>query len=85
MTVRVLRPVALAPVCGDSVAQFDHGHAAWAALLKKHAVALDAGRASRVRYAVFQQDRSELNAYLAALGKASRAYFGGCTNSQQLA
>jgi len=34
---------------GAVLAQFDHGHAAWNALVKKHVVLVDGGKASQVR------------------------------------
>ena len=68
-----------------ALAQFDHTHAAWAALLKKHVVLLDGAKASQVRYAGFQQDRAQLKHYLEGLGKVSAADFQGWSKSQQLA
>jgi len=45
----------------SSTAQgFDHEHAAWTALLKKHVVLVDGGKSSQVRYAGFQQERAAL-------------------------
>ena len=41
-------------------AAFDHSHAAWTALLKKHVVLLDGGKASQVRYAGMAADRASL-------------------------
>ena len=32
-------------------AEFDHSHAAWTALLRKHVVLIDGGNASQLRYA----------------------------------
>ena len=54
----------LALPAGGAQAQFNHEHKAWDALLKKHVVLLDGGKASQARYAGFQQDR-------AAIGRAS--------------
>jgi hypothetical protein len=68
-----------------ALAQFDHTHAQWAALLKKHVVLVDAGKASQVRYAGFQQDRAQLKHYLENLSKVSPAEFQGWSKSQQLA
>jgi len=64
---------------------FDHSHAAWAALLKKHVVLMEGGKASRVRYAGFQQDRAALKAYLASLSKVTQAEFGGWSKPQRAA
>ena len=64
---------------------FDHDHKAWAALLKKHVVLIDGGKASQVRYAGFAQDRAALKAYLGALSKVTQAEFNGWTKPQQMA
>ena len=40
--------------------QFDHSHAAWTTLLKKHVVLVDGGKASQVRYAGMAADRAPL-------------------------
>lgn len=66
-------------------AQFDHQHEAWSALLKKHVVPIDGGKASQVRYAAFASDREQLKAYLAALSKVSQDEFNGWAKEQQLA
>jgi hypothetical protein len=65
--------------------QFDHEHKAWAALLNKHVVLIDGGKASQVRYAGFAQDRAALKAYLGALSKVTQAEFNGWTKPQQMA
>jgi hypothetical protein len=85
MTVRVLALIAFALLSHSALAQFDHSHAAWAVLLKKHVVLLDAGKASQVRYGGFQQDRAQLKHYLDTLGKVSTAQFKGWNKNQQLA
>jgi hypothetical protein len=74
-------------VAGSAVAraQFDHEHAAWTALLKKHVVLVDGGKASQVRYAGFQQDRAALKGYLDALSKVTRQEFDGWTRARQMA
>lgn len=64
---------------------FDHDHKAWAALLKKHVVLIDGGKASQVRYAGFVQDRAALKAYLGALSKVTQAELSGWTKPQQMA
>ena len=64
---------------------FDHGHAAWTALLKKHVVLVDGGKASQVRYADFQSDRAALKRYLDSLSKVTPEAFGGWSKSQQVA
>lgn len=64
---------------------FDHSHAAWSALLKKHVVLVDGGKASRVRYAEFARDRAALKAYLDALSAVPEADFKAWTKPQQMA
>ncbi len=64
---------------------FDHSHAAWTALLKRHVVPLQGGRASQVRYAAFAADREALKAYLATLSAPSQATFDGWSAPQRMA
>jgi len=64
---------------------FDHGHAAWTALLKKHVVVLRGGQASQVRYAGFAADRAALKAYLDTLSAVGESSFTGFTKPQQMA
>jgi hypothetical protein len=64
---------------------FDHEHRAWTALLAKHVVVIDGGRASQVRYAGFRQDRAQLKGYLDALSGVSAQEFSGWTKPQQIA
>jgi len=80
----VLIAFATAPL-GAVFAQFDHSHAAWTALVKRHVVVIDGGKASQVRYAGFATDRAELKAYLASLSKVNEAEFKGWTKAQQMA
>ena len=63
---------------------FDHSHAAWSALLKKHVVLVDGGKASQVRYVEFARDRAALKAYLDALSAVPEAEFRGWTKPQQM-
>ena len=70
---------------GAAFAQFDHTHAAWNALLQKHVVVVDGGKASQVRYAEFAKDRAVLKAYLDALSKVGEAEFKSWTKPQQMA
>jgi hypothetical protein len=70
---------------GAALAQFDHSHAAWTALLAKHVVAIDGGKASQVRYAGFANDRGALKAYLASLSAVTESEFGGWSKAQQVA
>ena len=64
---------------------FDHSHAAWTSLLKKHVVLLDGGKASQVRYAGMLTDHDALKAYLAQLSSVSAATFDGYSRPQQMA
>jgi hypothetical protein len=68
-----------------SAQEFDHAHRAWTALLKKHVVLMDGGRASQVRYAGFAQDRPELKDYLASLSKVTQQEFEGWSKAQRAA
>jgi hypothetical protein len=64
---------------------FDHTHAVWTALLKKHVVVLDGGKASKVRYAAFAQDRAALKAYLDTLSAVKPAEYAAWKRPEQLA
>ena len=64
---------------------FDHSHAAWTALLKKHVVPLDGGKGARLRYAAMAADRAALKAYLAALSAVGATAFSAETKAQQMA
>lgn len=70
---------------GAALAQFDHQHKAWNALLKKHVVPIDGGKASQVGYAEFAKDRAQLKAYLESLSKVSEQEFKSWGKEQQLA
>ncbi len=64
---------------------FDHGHAAWDALLGRHVRLAADGRSSRVDYAGFMADRAALGAYLSSLSAVSAAQYAGWTKPQQYA
>lgn len=64
---------------------FDHSHAAWTSLLKKHVLVIGGGKASQVRYAGIAQDRAALKAYLAALESVSASAFEAFSKPQQMA
>jgi hypothetical protein len=64
---------------------FDHTHAAWDALLRKHVKVLEGGHASQVRYAAFAKDRPALRAYLTQVSAVTEAEFRGWTKPQQMA
>jgi Protein of unknown function, DUF547 len=82
----VFLSLAAAPaVWAQSNASFDHSHAAWTALLKKHVKVIDGGKASQMRYAGIAADRASLKAYLATLSDISQATFDGFSKPQQMA
>ena len=64
---------------------FDHSHAAWTALLKKHVVPIAGGKSSKVRYAGMAIDRPALKAYLAALSSVGASAFGAFSKARQMA
>jgi hypothetical protein len=67
------------------VVAFDHAHDAWNALLQKHVVLLDGGKASRLDYAALAKERAALRGYLDALSRVSETQFGGWSKSEQIA
>ena len=66
-------------------AQFDHSHAQWNSLLKKHVVLVDGGKTSQMRYAGMSADRTALKTYLDTLAKVSETDFKTFNKNQQLA
>jgi hypothetical protein len=68
-----------------SQAAFDHHHAAWDALLKKHVVVAASGAASTVRYAGLQVDHGQLRSYLDALSAVTEGEYRVWTKPEQLA
>src|SRR5215469_2695040 len=66
-------------------AAFDHTHAAWDGLLKRHVRYAEDGHSSRVDYAGMQRDAAQLDAVLADYQKVTRAEFEGWTRPQQMA
>ena len=66
-------------------AAFDHSHAAWTALLKKHVKLIDGGKASALRYGGMAQDQAALRAYAASLSAVPIATFDGWTKAQRMA
>jgi hypothetical protein len=65
--------------------KFDHGHAAWTALVKQNVVVIEGGRASRARYAGFAANRGQLKAYLESLSRVTAAEFKSWSKPQQIA
>jgi hypothetical protein len=79
----VLLPLAAArPAVADG---FDHSHAAWDALLKKHVRLISQGNASRVDYRGFAADRVLLKTYLDALSAVMPQQFDSFTKAQRFA
>jgi hypothetical protein len=76
--------IAPAPALAQAGA-FDHEHAAWTALLKKHVVVLRGGQASQVRYGAFAGDRAALKAYLDTLSAVPEATFASWSKPQRQA
>ena len=85
LLLRVLLPTLLALLPLGALADFDQSHAAWSALLKKHVVVLDGGKASQVRYADFAHERPALKAYLETISKVPEAEFKAWTKPRQMA
>ena len=83
----VLTALLLAAACAatPAYAQFDHSHAAWTTLVKRHVVLVDGGKASLVNYAAFAQDRAALKTYLATLSGVTGAEFTAWSKPQQMA
>ena len=77
--------VFLLALAGPALAQFDHSHKAWDALLKKHVVLVDGGKASKLRYAELAKERTALKAYLESLSKVTEAEFNGWSKPQRMA
>lgn len=85
LAVWALGMLGLMTLAGTARAQFDHSHAAFTAILKKHIVLVDSAKASKVRYGELKNDRAQLKAYLDSLSKVTDAEFKGWTKPQQLA
>ena len=81
----LLLAAALCLPTAPALAQTDHAHKAWDALLKKHVVLLQGGKASQVRYAGFKQDEAQLKGYTETLSKVSDAEFKAFSKTQQMA
>ncbi len=64
---------------------FDHSHASWTALLRKHVVVKDGGKASNMRYAAMARDRAALKAYTDSLSAVGKTEFDGWSKAQQMA
>jgi hypothetical protein len=69
----------------SAAAAFDHAHPSWDALLRKHVVLLDGGKASQLRYAELARERAALKAYLEGLSRVSESEFSGWGRPEQMA
>ncbi|HVE90029.1 MAG TPA: DUF547 domain-containing protein [Burkholderiaceae bacterium] len=80
----LLMAIAL-PLCSAAQPSFDHTHAAWDALLRKHVKLISNGRASQVDYRGLTRERAALTAYLQSLSAVTPAQYAGWTKPQQYA
>jgi len=64
---------------------FDHAHRPWDALLKRHVVLLDGGKASQLHYAGVAAERHALKAYLDSLSKVDKKEFEAWSRPEQMA
>ena len=80
-TILLLVAILFAPVAHA----FDHTHVAWTALLKKHVVLVDGGKASKLNYAAIAQDRPALKTYLDTLSKVQPTEYATWKKPEQLA
>jgi hypothetical protein len=69
----------------SAAAAFDHSHAAWDALLKKHVVVLEGGHTSQLRYAGMARERPALKVYLENLSRVNEAEFKAWSRNEQMA
>lgn len=83
--IRTLLAAAALLVAASAQAAFDHSHAAWDALLRKHVKVIDGGKASQVRYADLAKDRGALKAYLAEVSKVTAAEFAAWPKAERMA
>ena len=83
---RILFTLAAMLFAASASAQtFDHSHAAFTALLKKHVVVVDGGKTSKVKYADFKKDQPQLKVYLDSLSSVKEADFNTWSKPQQMA
>lgn len=83
--IALLAAGAALPLAAQAQAPFDHGYAAWDALLKKHVRWLPDGKQSRANYKGFAADRTALKGVLDTLSAVTRATFDGWSRPQQMA
>ena len=80
----VLLLTAAGAVRAQAVA-FDHAHAAWTTLLRRHVRLLRGGQATQVAYAGLRAERAALKAYLDTLSAVTPAAFGGWSKAERQA
>jgi hypothetical protein len=85
MMKRIWIALALLLCSAAAMAQFDHGHAAWDALLKKHVQWAPDQRQSRVDYAGFQADRTQLAKVLEGFSAVRKTEFDAWSRPQRMA
>lgn len=68
-----------------SFAAFDHSHAQWDALTKKHVVWLAGGHASQVDYSGFKAEHQALKSYLDGLSAVIQPEYDGWKKTEKLA
>ena len=68
-----------------SAQTFDHSHAAFTTLLKKHVVVVDGGKSSKVKYAELKKEQPQLKAYLDSLSSVKEPEFNSWSKPQQMA
>lgn len=73
------------PLRALAQASFDHTHAAWDALLRKHVRLINDGRASQVNYKALAEERVALSAYLKSLSAITPAHYATWSQAQQYA
>lgn len=81
----LLAAAAALPLGAHAQAAFDHGYAAWDALLKKHVRWLPDGKQSRVSYKGFAADRAALKVVLDTMSAVPKTTFDGWSRPQQMA
>jgi hypothetical protein len=72
-------------VCAAHAQAFDHTHPAWEALLRKHVVLLDGGKASQMNYSAIAAERAAVREYLQSLSRVGEAEFNGWSSAEQVA
>lgn len=80
----MLAAIAL-PFGAVAQSSFDHTHAAWDTLLRKHVGLINDGRASQFNYKDVAQERAALTAYLQSLSAVTPAQYASWSKTQQYA